>query len=127
MCMCSESSTFLHCISNAVRQSLRATLTYAILHSHAVLGLIYRVGHNRIHARRRLSKYKLHFRNSDVKSYRLVYKRVDSEGVGGEGGSRGGMRFGGGLQNFTGPLNPELKPSQLTPLLGDMTKGGCRS
>ena len=107
MCMCSESSTFLHCISNAVRQSLRATLTYAILHSHAVLGLIYRVGHNRIHARRRLSKYKLHFRNSDVKSYRLVYKCVNSEGVGG-GGVQGGLgSFGVYIQKNSGPL-PEF-------------------
>ena len=35
------------------------------------------------------SKYRLHVRNPDVKSYRLVYKLVNSERVGGGGGVRG--------------------------------------
>ena len=40
------------------------------------------------------SKHKSHIWNPDVKSYWMVHKRVDSEGVG-----------GGGLQNFTGPFS----------------------
>jgi hypothetical protein len=34
------------------------------------------------------SKYKLHIRNPDVESYRMVYKWVESEGVGRGGGLR---------------------------------------
>jgi hypothetical protein len=76
--------------------------------------------------------YKLHIRNPDVESYRLAYKRVNSEGSIG-GWTFGGLgNFWGGLQIFSGPLPAninifwisQLKPSRLAPLLGDLIKGG---
>ena len=83
-----------------------------------------------IYIRRRIFscqlKYKLHIRNPDVESYRLVYTWVNSERA---GGSR---ELGGGYPEFYWATftkhyiyfwNPELKPSRLAPLLGDMIKG----